>query len=363
MELAIALAAAGVLALIVSAAIIPAVIGISHRRKWYDIPDERKIHNNPIPRLGGIGIFLGLIVSAVAVPLLLPVLFPGRPWPVSYSLRYLPVFVSFGLIHFMGLADDFHNLHALLKFALQIAAASLVTVGGFTISTVHIPGLTTFSLGIFAYPVTVLWIVAISNAINLMDGIDGLAGGIAGISALTLGIISLLNAQPMPALVAFCLFGSVLGFLAFNFPPAKVFMGDSGSLMLGFVLAVIPLLGGPGKTTIGSMFAPATILLIPILDTISAIVRRTREKRAIYSPDRQHIHHKLLALDLKETSILLIIYGACVLFSVSAVASQLLSRGLSMLLLGLVWVAALLAFHILNAILRRRKPLPAGFQG
>jgi UDP-GlcNAc:undecaprenyl-phosphate/decaprenyl-phosphate GlcNAc-1-phosphate transferase len=362
MEMAIALAAAGVLALIVSAAITPVVIMVSHRRKWYDIPNERKIHNSPIPRLGGIGIFFGLVVSALAVPLLLPVLFPAS-WPVFYSLRYVPVFLSFALIHCMGLADDFHNLHALLKFLLQIVAASLVTVGGFTISVISIPGLAPFSLGVFAYPITILWIVAISNAINLMDGIDGLAGGIAALSALSLGIISLLSGRAAPAVLAFCLFGSVLGFLLFNFPPAKVFMGDSGSLLLGFVLAVIPLLGTPGSISFGSMFAPATILLIPIMDTVSAIVRRAREKRPIYSPDKQHIHHKLLALKVKETSILLIIYGACVLFGVSAIASLYLSRAMAAVLLALVWLASLLAFGILNAIRRRRKPLAADLRG
>jgi UDP-GlcNAc:undecaprenyl-phosphate/decaprenyl-phosphate GlcNAc-1-phosphate transferase len=362
MEMAIALAAAGVLALIVSAAITPVVILVSHRRKWYDIPNERKIHNDPIPRLGGVGIFLGLLVAALAVPLLLPVLFPAA-WPMSYSLRYVPVFISFALINVMGLVDDFHNLHALLKFLLQIIAASLVTIGGFTISLVSIPGLAPFSLGIFAYPITVLWIVAISNAINLMDGIDGLAGGIAALSALSLGIMSLLHGGANAAILSFCLFGAVLGFLIFNFPPARVFMGDSGSLLLGFVLAVIPLLGTPGGISIGSMFAPATVLLIPIMDTISAIIRRVQEKRPIYSPDKQHIHHKLLALEVKETSILLIIYGACVVFGAAAIASLYLSRALGAVLLALVWLAALLAFGILNAISRRRRPVPARLRG
>ena len=335
---------------------------VSHRRQWYDIPNERKIHNNPIPRLGGIGIFFGLLLSAIAVPLLLPLLFPAA-WPVGYSFHIVPVFVAFCLIHGMGLADDFQNLHALLKFLLQIVAASLVTVGGFTISVVRIPGLAAFSLGIFAYPITVLWIVAISNAINLMDGIDGLAGGIAAISALSLGVMSLLQGRATPALVAFCLMGAVIGFLIFNFPPARVFMGDSGSLLLGFVLAVIPLMVAPGSTSIGSMFAPATVLLIPILDTLSAIIRRIREKRPIYSPDKQHIHHKLLALDMKETSILLIIYGSCVYFSAGAVASLYLSRGLAALLLFLIWLSALCAFGILNSISHKRKAVPASLRG
>jgi UDP-GlcNAc:undecaprenyl-phosphate GlcNAc-1-phosphate transferase len=359
MEMAIALAAAGLVALIISTAVTPLVIMVSHRRQWFDIPDERKIHTNPVPRLGGIAIFSGLMISALAVPLLLPVAFRAS-WPVVYTVRLVPVFGAFCLIHVMGLVDDFHNLHALLKFLLQFVAASLVTVGGFTISAVGIPGLHVYQLGVFAYPITVLWIVAISNAINLVDGVDGLAGGIAGWSALSLGVMCLLKGQAVPALFSFCLLGSVIGFLSFNFPPARIFMGDSGSLLLGFVLAVIPLLGAPGATTIRDIAAPATVLLIPILDTVSAIVRRVREKRSIYSPDKEHIHHKLLAIGLKETPILLIVYGCCALFGIAAIASLYLQRGPAIVLLAVVWITAVLAFGILNSIRQKRKALPAG---
>jgi UDP-GlcNAc:undecaprenyl-phosphate GlcNAc-1-phosphate transferase len=361
MEIAIVLAAAGVLAFLVSTAITPAVIFVSHKRQWFDIPNERKIHTSPIPRLGGVALFSGLIISSLAVPLLLPVLFPAA-WAISFSLRYVPVFVAFALIHIMGLVDDFRSLRALPKFLLQIVAAALITVAGFTISRIRIPGLPILSLGIFSYPITILWIVAISNAINLVDGVDGLAGGITGFSALSLGIISLLQGQPIPALFSFCLLGAVLGFLVFNLPPARIFMGDSGSLLLGFVLAVIPLMVTPGTTSIGDLFAPATIMLLPILDTISAIVRRVREKRAIYSPDKEHIHHKLLALGFKQTPILLIAYGCCVYFGAAAIVSLFLRRGPAVLLLGIVWVTGLLAFGILNSISQKRKAVQATLQ-
>ena len=361
MEIAIVLAAAGVLAFLVSTAMTPAVIFVSHKRQWYDMPNERKIHTSPLPRLGGVALFSGLLVSSLAVPLLLPLLFPAA-WAISFSLRYIPVFVAFAIVHIMGLADDFHNLHALLKFMLLILAAALITVSGFTISRIRIPGLPVLSLGIFSYPITILWIVAISNAINLVDGVDGLAGGITGISALSMGVISLLQGQPVPALFAFCLLGAVLGFLAFNLPPARIFMGDSGSLLLGFVLAVIPLMVTPGTTSIGDLFAPATIMLIPILDTISAIVRRVREKRAIYSPDKEHIHHKLLALGFGQTPILLITYGSCVYFGAASVISVFLRRGPAVVLLAFVWVTGLLAFGVLNSISAKRKAVKATLQ-
>jgi UDP-GlcNAc:undecaprenyl-phosphate GlcNAc-1-phosphate transferase len=358
METASALAAAGALALIISIVMMPLVILVAHRRRWFDIPNERKIHTDPIPRLGGIGLFAGLVISSVAVPLILPVVFPDA-WPMAYSLRYLPVLIAFCLIHALGLVDDFHNLRALLKFSLQIAAAVLVTVGGFTISVIRIPGLPELSLGVFAYPITALWIVTISNAINLVDGIDGLAGGITGFSALSLGVMCLLQGQVMPALIAFSLLGAVLGFLAFNLPPARIFMGDSGSLLLGFVLAVIPLMVAPGATSIVDLVAPATVLLIPILDTVAAIARRVRAKRPIYSPDREHIHHKLLALGLKETTILLILYGWCVYLGVAAAVSLFLHRGQAAMLLAFVWVTAVLAYGVLHSMNQKRKSVSA----
>lgn len=361
METASALAAAGALALIVSIVMMPLVILVAHQRRWFDIPNERKIHTDPIPRLGGIGLFFGLVISSVSVPLVLPALFPDS-WPVGYTLRYLPVFVAFCLIHTLGLVDDFHNLRALLKFSLQIAAAVLVTVGGFTISVIRIPGLPELSLGIFAYPITALWIVTISNAINLVDGIDGLAGGIAGFSALSLGVMCLLQGQVMPALIAFSLLGAVLGFLAFNLPPARIFMGDSGSLLLGFVLAVIPLMGGAGGASIVDMFAPATVLLIPIIDTIAAIARRVRAKRPIYKPDRDHIHHKLLALGLKETTILLILYGWCAYAGIAAAVSLFLRRGQAAMLLAAVWATAASAYAVLHSMNQKRKSIPASLE-
>jgi UDP-GlcNAc:undecaprenyl-phosphate/decaprenyl-phosphate GlcNAc-1-phosphate transferase len=361
MEIAIVLAAAGVLAFLVSAAVTPAVISVSTKREWYDIPNERKIHTSPIPRLGGVALFAGLLVASVAVPLLVPVFFPGAR-VASFTLRYLAVFVAFSIIHIMGLVDDFHNLHALLKLLLQIVAAALIMVGGFSISRIHVPGLPVISLGIFAYPVTILWIVTISNAINLVDGLDGLAGGITGLSALSLGIISLLHGQAIPALFSFCLLGTVAGFLVFNLPPARIFMGDSGSLLLGFVLAVIPLMLTPGTTLVGDLFAPATIMLIPILDTISAIWRRVRERRAIHSPDKEHIHHKLLALGWEQTAVLSLLCACCAYFGAASVASVFLRRGPALLLLAFVWMTGVGAYIVLRSIARKRRAAPATLQ-
>jgi UDP-GlcNAc:undecaprenyl-phosphate GlcNAc-1-phosphate transferase len=352
MENAIALVAAGALGLVLSVGITPVVLSVSHRREWYDIPNERKIHTNPIPRLGGIGIFWGLIVASIAVPLLFP-LFVGRVESLTYSARFLFPLFGFCVIHTMGLIDDFHNLDAGLKFALQLVAGALVTVGGFTISRVTLPGIGSLSLGIFAYPLTVLWIVALSNAINLVDGVDGLAGGIAALTALSLALMNIIAGHFIPALVSLALLGSVAGFLAFNLPPARIFMGDSGALLIGFVLAVIPLLGTPGDSSIEDMVAPATLLAIPILDTLLAIIRRVREKRAIHSADKEHIHHRLLALGLKEPAILGIVYSACFVFGAAAVGSLYLQRIIGLGILAALWILAIAAVLVLGRLKRR----------
>ena len=348
MEMVIALTGAGVLALVISTLVTPLVIRISHRRQWFDMPNERKIHTTPVPRLGGIGMFVAFILSALAVPLLLPLLAPGR-WPVSYQPNIIPVFFAFALVHALGLLDDFHNLNALLKFILQIVAAALVTAGGFTISEVNIPSVGVVSLGIFAWPLTIFWIIAISNAVNLVDGLDGLAGGISGIAALALGICAFIQWNATPALMAFALLGSILGFMLFNYPPARIFMGDSGALFLGFTLAVIPLLRGSGRTTLGELLVPATVLAVPILDVVAAIVRRVREKRPIYSPDKEHIHHKLLGLGLKDTTILPIVYAFCAYTAVAAVVSIFLPRMQALILFGFVWATSILAYAILTS--------------
>ncbi len=362
MESALPLVAAGALALLLASGIIPAVIAVSHRRSWFDIPDDRKIHTDPIPRLGGVGIFIGLMGGCLAVPLLFPLLLPSLD-PPRFDEGMVFVFLGFTLIHGMGLLDDFHNLRAWLKFLLQLVAAALVTVGGFTISRISFPGIGSVSLGVVSYPLTVLWIVAISNAINLVDGIDGLAGGISAWTALSLAIISILSRQPVPALVSLSLLGAVMGFLAFNFPPARIFMGDSGSLLLGFVLAVIPLLGSRGGVSGEDMATPATLLLVPIIDTILAITRRARQGRAIYAPDKEHLHHRLLAVGMKDTRILLVMYSVCVAAGIASVTAVFLGRGERLVLLLCVWVLAIAALGTLDSVRRRKSAGAHGLVG
>jgi UDP-GlcNAc:undecaprenyl-phosphate/decaprenyl-phosphate GlcNAc-1-phosphate transferase len=305
------LAVSGVLAFAVSLAAIPLVIRISHRMGWYDLPNGRKVHTSPLPRLGGAGMFAALLVS-VLLGRELPVITGGQEI-FNFSRELLFLLAGFLVIFATGLMDDFRNLAAPLKFFLQVAAAVLVTLGGFTIDSLTLPGLAPLRLGVAAWPVTVFWLVGLSNAMNLVDGVDGFAGTIAATAAIALCASALVGGRSGAALVAACLLGVVAGFLVFNFSPARIFMGDSGSLLLGFVLATLPLLRGKSDPN-GAIFtldlgATVAVLGLPVLDTATAITRRLRAGLPIHHPDKLHFHHKLQALGLSDRMLFVVALG------------------------------------------------------
>jgi UDP-GlcNAc:undecaprenyl-phosphate GlcNAc-1-phosphate transferase len=330
---------AAVLSMILSLAAMPLILRLAHRRKWYDPPNGRKIHTGLIPRLGGLGMFLSFLPAAAVTPPLVSLLSGGRI-ALAWELRYLPLLLGIGLVHAVGLFDDFRSVAALPKFGLQLLAAAIITSGGFLIRSITIPYVGVFRLGVFAYPLTVFWIVAISNALNLIDGLDGLAGGIAAFACLFMGAIALIQGADMTAVACFALLGATVGFLAFNLPPARIFMGDSGSLFLGFTLAVLPLMGGMSKASaFGTLLVPITLLTVPILDTFTAIVRRLRKRISIIQPDKEHIHHKLLAMGLSERQILGLLYGFSIYLGVVSVTSVILPQAANVYLILVVWVA------------------------
>jgi UDP-GlcNAc:undecaprenyl-phosphate GlcNAc-1-phosphate transferase len=327
--------------------LIPTIRRLAHRFKWYDLPNKRKIHTGLIPRLGGPGMYLSLVAAALLTPLLAS-LISGGSANMRYGLRFIPFFLGITLIHTVGLIDDFHNLKALLKFFLQLLAAAIITTGGFLIRSLTIPYLGILPLGPLAYPVTVFWIVVISNAINLIDGMDGLAGGISAFAALSMGIISLLQGAVLTSVLCFALFGAIVGFLVFNYPPAKIFMGDSGSLFLGACLASFPLVGGISKiSAFGTLLVPVTLLTIPILDIITSVIRRLRNKVPIIHPDKEHIHHKLLDMGLNQRQILGVFYGFSLYLSVVAISSVILPSEINVYLILIVWAGSLLGYGLL----------------
>jgi UDP-GlcNAc:undecaprenyl-phosphate/decaprenyl-phosphate GlcNAc-1-phosphate transferase len=345
MEAWIPLVGAGVLALLLGAAITPLIAGVARRRGWFDRPNARKVHQEPIPRLGGVGIFVAFLVSALAWTLLGPSLFPGS-WTPVFTLRALVAVAAVAIMSGVGLVDDFSNLPALLKLGLQIAAAALVTVGGYVVPLAGSGS--SLAVRILAWVLTMGWLVGVTNAVNLVDGMDGLAGGFACIASLSLGATALLHGNAPVAVIAAALLGAVGGFLIFNFPPARIFMGDSGSYLLGFSLALIPLMGARGTASLGFLLAPLIVLSLPILDTFAAIARRAGRRLPLHTPDKEHIHHVLLALGLKEKTILAVLYGYCACLGAAAVGASIAGRGAAVAITAVAWAVNIALYMVLR---------------
>ncbi len=333
-------------AFLLNVVVTPIIISLAHRNEWYDERNHRKIHTTNTPRLGGVGMFLSFSIAAITAI----VLFYRWGTPIPWIPRQvLFSFLGLGLIHGMGLFDDFVNLKAATKFFVQIAAASLVVVGGVYIRVLDFPGIVSFSIHpVIGIPITILWIVSIANAVNLTDGADGLAGLLAGMAALFMGLIALSRGNGASALIAFVLVGSIAGFMVYNFPPAKIFMGDSGSLFLGFILAVIPVFGFEGAI---GVFAPApvlTLLFIPVLDTILAMYRRIGRGLPIHSADKEHLHHRLIDRRIFGPKLLLVIFLAMAVFGAMAMAWYSLPGRIVGSLTVLLWSGAVIVATLLG---------------
>ena len=285
---------------LVSASSMPLIIQFSKRLKLYDPVDERKVHKGNISRLGGIGITLAFSVSVIILH--------ATSQLTSLKQNLIFLVIAAVLITVMGIIDDIVTLPAKTKLIPQIVAAILVVAGGYKFSNISI-GIYTINIRLFAYPLTLVWIIGVTNAVNLLDGIDGQCGTIAIICALTFFIFFLKEGNDAAMAICLCFACAILGFLIFNWPipKAKIFMGDGGSQTLGFVLSVLPLLSSKGSLPSISILYAAGILMIPIFDTFAAIWRRLREHRSIGSPDRFHIHHKLMLFGFSSSKTLLIV--------------------------------------------------------
>ena len=267
--------------LALNALLTPLVLWLSHRNEWYDSVDHRKIHVHDTPRLGGIGIFVSTIA---AVALGLTWLLPGDPIGELAIVDLALVGIGFGLMFGLGLYDDFVNLPAVVKLGGQIVSATTIALSGLVTTDVVIPcvGMIALSRPV-GIVLSVCWIVSLSNAVNLIDGADGMAGGTMLVAAVFMGVIALSQGMIIAALPALAISGSLAAFLLSNAPPARIFMGDSGSLTLGAVMATIPLLGMSADGSI-ALVPALTLLGIPILE----------RGLPVYAPDREHIHHVLI---------------------------------------------------------------------
>ncbi len=274
-----------------------------------DIPraeeGHRHIHKVTTPKLGGVGIFLAFLLGYM--------LFGEQ------SIRMNSILIGSFIIILMGIIDDIKSVKAYYKLIGHIIAASVIVFyGGILLNNITAFGFT-FDFGIWAYPITILFIVACTNIINLIDGLDGLSGGICSIFYLTIGIIGFYQGRygSLVMILTFIMLGSTLGFLFHNFYPAKIFAGDCATFM-GFTIAVITLLEFKGPALI-SFFVPVTILAIPILDTLFAIIRRLLKGQDPFTADRQHLHHQLLGMNFSQRTTVLIIYGINILFAAASI--------------------------------------------
>ncbi len=347
----------GIAALILNLVLIPVILKLSHTYGWYDGNDHRKIHTEDTPRIGGLGIIVSFLVASLAGLTLFRV--PG-PMQTTGSLSTIvrelgPVYAGLLIIFGIGIIDDFKNLRAIVKLIGQITAGTVVSFSAFRITGLAVPGIGSISFGILGYPLTVLWIVGLVNALNFIDGMDGLAGSTSLVAAVFLSVIAFSLGNQQVGMLALTLSGSLLGFLVFNTPPAKIFMGDSGSTSIGFLLAVLPLFGSNGIDGEMGLIPTVTLLLIPVIDTAAAILRRLRKGVPVYSPDREHLHHKLLDLGLSTWKILFVVCGGGML---SGLAALIWVQGPPLpgiAAVVIVWIAGTLSFLYLHKI-RHAKP-------
>ena len=327
----------------------PIIIRVAHRNRWYDEKNHRKIHTEDTPRLGGVGIFIGTIAAIVVAALVWPTGRGSLPLPLASDasgaqilLYLLPILAGALIVHVLGLVDDFVNLRARSKFLIQIVAAIVVTLGPFRIERLTIPFVWyDLELGIFAYPVTVLWVVGVSNALNFVDGVDGLAGGIAAIAAVFFSVIAILTGQALVAMIMLGIVGSVLAFLAFNAPPARIFMGDSGAYALGYLLAVFPLMLSSGTGDSLDLIPAVTILAVPVIDTVTSAIRRLSRGKHPFSADREHLHHKLLDAGFGTWKLIATLYVTAFGFGLSAVAWYLVPVNVDVGIVLAAWVVGL----------------------
>ena len=322
-------------ALIVALAITPLVILLAKKTGAMDAPNARKVHKKPIPRIGGLAIYAGFMASIIFVV-------------IKYGLdaemirETVGLMLSGTLIVALGLVDDYKNLPAKVKLLGQIcAAAMLVLVFDVRIDFVTDPFgdyiyLDNFPIPHLAIPVTMFWLVGLTNTVNLIDGLDGLAAGVAAIASFTILLVALEQGFILVAVMTAALAGAAVGFLKYNFNPAEIFMGDTGSMFLGFMLAGISVTGAVKSVATIALVVPIFALGLPILDTTFAIVRRVRGGVPIFKPDKGHLHHRLLSVGFTQRQAVLLMYVISALFGLSAIALTAVSYQIAALILFIV---------------------------
>lgn len=330
------LVAAFLFSLTATVILVPMVRWTAVRFGWVDVPDrERKLHSRPTPNIGGLAITSGVGIGLSLVILL------GSYFGVTISPPGILVLVGAFIIVLTGFYDDVRNIGFRRKFVVQLVVAYLLIFAGYEIDVARLffeEG-SSYSHALINVPITLIWIVGVINAINLLDGLDGLISGIAVIAFASLAIVFSINGQdPGLLLIASLMIGALFGFLFFNFQPASIFMGDSGSMFLGYVLALFTLQGTASENSLLAILIPFTVLGLPILDTSLCMVRRLLEGRSPFSPDDDHIHHRLTRL-LSHRRAVLALYAIAVWFAIAAILMSI-STAVGGVLIALITLSA-----------------------
>ncbi|WAH35924.1 MraY family glycosyltransferase [Alicyclobacillus dauci] len=314
----------GVIAFFVAFSLAPRMRTLAMKWKFVDLPNERKIHHDPLPLLGGAAMFAGIIAVALV----------GFIWNDWLKTPYLGVMVGAAMLFAIGLLDDFFktrgkDFSVSIRFGVQILSALLIPLfgGGIQGFTSPFGGHHYIVLPTaLSVVITVLWVVGVTNVFNFLDGVDGLAAGIAAISATTLFFIALIKGDALSAWFAIAVTGAAIGFLRHNFYPARIIMGDAGSTVLGYLLAAIASVGAFKSATVISIGVPVLALGVPIFDAICVVFVRAKAGRPVYKPDKSHVHHRLLRAGLTQVQTVTVVYLISACFSLASMIVLLLDR-------------------------------------
>lgn len=316
----------------------PLVRMFAHTVGAVDIPqDERRMHKKPITRLGGLAIFLGFIFSVILF--------------ADINRQLQGILLGAVVIVVLGILDDILRLDAWIKFIVQIGAALIPVFHGVVVEHLSNPNIFSsdkyLSLGVLSIPVTVIWIVVITNSVNLIDGLDGLAAGVSTIASFTLLVIAIMLSEPNVAVVMAALMGGCLGFLPYNLNPAKMFMGDTGATFLGYILATVSIQGLFKFYAIISFAVPFLILGLPIFDTAFAIIRRIMKGQSPMHADRSHVHHRLIDMGFSQKQSVAILYAMSAILGLAAVVLTSSGEFKALLLLLVVLVTLAIGSHVM----------------
>jgi len=326
-------------ALVLSLAATPAVKWFAVRIGAMDVPkDSRRVHKSPIPRLGGLAIFIGFLLSVLLF--------------ADITLQIRGILIGAVIIVILGVIDDIVSLRAYIKLVVQIIAAIVAVYHGIVIEVFSNPLVFAeaelWFLGYFSIPITILWIVGITNSVNFIDGLDGLAVGVSTISSIVMLVIAVMvpDADANVAIIMAALAGACIGFLPYNFNPAKIFMGDTGALLLGYVLATVSIIGLFKFYAIVSFAAPFLVLAVPFFDTSFAFFRRLLKGQNPMSADRGHLHHRLIDFGLNQKQAVTVLYAVSGLLGLVAVVITTRSEIRALILIIAVVIAAAIVFFV-----------------